>query len=59
MVLRVDTAHTRLDHELAVYGLFLDQLIQCLEVGELEATNFWLVGVFEEDWLAMAAILGD
>jgi len=58
VVLAVDRSDARLGSEFAVDVLGRDQSLQRVEVGEFEFADAWVVGGFEEEGLAVAAVLG-
>ena len=53
----VDGANARLGHEFTVDGFGFDEGLQGVEVGEFEVADAGVMGVFEEDGLAVAAVL--
>jgi hypothetical protein len=48
-----------LRHPLAVDISVFDLALERVPVVELEVPDFGVVGVFEEDWLAMSSVLND
>ena len=53
----VDASNTGLRHPLAVDVSVFDFALESVPVAELEVPDFGVVGVFEEDWLAVTSIL--
>ena len=57
MVVGVDCTAAFLDHKLAIDVVCFDEVLQSVKVGDLEMADAWIVGMFEKDWLTVAAIL--
>ena len=55
----VDASDTGLRHPLAVNVSGFNFAFERVPVVELEAADFGVVGVFEEEWLAVASVLHD
>lgn len=53
----VDASDAGLGDPLAVDVVGFDFSLEVVPVGELEVANLWVVGVFEEDGLAVSSVL--